>query len=140
MKKAFLTIVAFATSLLVAAQHKIKFSYDAAGNRVAREAAVPKLKVAQGKAQAQSANERMPVSLEGVTHSYAQGVIRVNVPALPNGSSCELYVYSAAGALVFHGAAVVGTNEISITHCADGVYLVKAVAGENTSAWKIVKR
>lgn len=107
---------------------------------MAREAAVPKLKVAQGKAQAQSANERMPVSLEGVTHSYAQGVIRVNVPALPNGSSCELYVYSAAGALVFHGAAVVGTNEISIAHCADGVYLVKAVAGENTSAWKIVKR
>jgi len=49
MKKAFLTIVAFATSLLVAAQHKIKFSYDAAGNRVAREAVIPKLKVAQAK-------------------------------------------------------------------------------------------
>ena len=49
MKKAFLTIVAFATSLLVAAQHKIKFSYDAAGNRVAREAMIPKLKVAQAK-------------------------------------------------------------------------------------------
>ena len=135
MKKAFLTIVAFATSLLVAAQHKIKFSYDAAGNRVAREAVVPKLKVAQGKAQAQSAG-----NLEEVTHSYAQGIIRVNVPMLPNGSSCELYVYSAAGALVYRGTAVVGTNEISIAHCADGVYLVKAVVGENTSAWKIVKR
>ena len=116
MKKAFFTIAAFATSLLVAAQHKIKFSYDAAGNRVAREAVVPKSKVAQAKAQTQSANERMP------------------------GSSCELYVYSAAGALVYRGTAVVGTNEISITHCADGVYLVKAVVGENTSAWKIVKR
>ena len=53
MKKAFLTIAAFATSLLVAAQHKIKFSYDAAGNRVAREAVVPKSKVAQAKAQTQ---------------------------------------------------------------------------------------
>ena len=53
MKKAFLTIVAFATSLLVAAQHKIKFSYDAAGNRVAREAVVSKSKVAQAKAQTQ---------------------------------------------------------------------------------------
>jgi len=53
MKKAFFTIAAFATSLLVAAQHKIKFSYDAAGNRVAREAVVPKSKVAQAKAQTQ---------------------------------------------------------------------------------------
>ena len=53
MKKAFFTIAAFATSLLVAAQHKIKFSYDAAGNGVAREAVVPKSKVAQAKAQTQ---------------------------------------------------------------------------------------
>ena len=53
MKKAFLAIVAFATLLLVAAQYKIKFSYDAAGNRVAREAVVSKSKVAQAKAQTQ---------------------------------------------------------------------------------------
>lgn len=53
MKKAFLAIVAFATLLLVAAQHKIKFSYDAAGNRVAHEAVVSKSEVAQAKAQTQ---------------------------------------------------------------------------------------
>lgn len=140
MKKVFLTVVAFATSLLVAAQHKIKFSYDATGNRVAREAVIPKTKAMQAKVQPQSINERMAESMDGITHSYEQGIIRVNVPTLPNGGSCELYVYSAAGALVYHGAAAIGINEISIAHCADGVYLVKAVVGENTSAWKIVKR
>ena len=124
-------------------QNKVIFAYDAAGNRTSRT-----IDMSSKSAPQQDTQEEQPAGfseiLAGVRITIypnpTDGLIKVDIQDLPEGETATLNLYSLSGVLILSKEKVTASTEINITGQADGVYLLKIVAGKEQSEWKIIKK
>ena len=126
------------------AQNRIKYVYDAAGNRVRREAAVSIQKamarrpavVSEEKTQSDMLRER---SIK-IWPNPTDGPLRINISGGGENDKCSLDVYTPLGALILTKQVVNGVADIDISCCSAGVYLIKIIVNNSLTTWKIVKK
>ncbi len=117
----------------------VRYSYDAAGNRVRREIVVsssPSLSPKKQTTYTDNLSEDYKVKL----HYTGNSQIRVEVIALGNIPEGTLEVYSASGIKVLATTIEQGNALVDLGSHRNGVYVLNInIDGEQTS-WKITKK
>ena len=129
---------------VVFAQDRIRYVYDAAGNRVRREAAASVQKamarrqvvVSEEKTQSDMLRERSI----NVGPNLTGGLLRVSISGIGENDKCSLCIYTPQGALILTKQVKGGSADIDISNSPAGVYLIKIAANNSSTTWKIVKK
>ena len=126
------------------AQDRIKYVYDAAGNRVRREAAVSVQKAMTRRQTVVSEEKTQPDMLRErsikIGPNPTDCLLRISISGIGENDKCSLDVYTPLGALILTKQVVNGVAEIDISSCSAGVYLIKITVNNSQTTWKIVKK
>lgn len=134
------------------ASQRVQYSYDAAGNRVLRKAAMPAFAQPQIKSfgsAAQDAAAAQPNMLEAsppkakstVYPNPTSGLLVVNIAGGDPLTEVQVLLYSISGALVRQWPATAGSSTLDISEQPPGVYIVRIDKGDGQpESWRIVKK
>lgn len=126
------------------AQDRIRYVYDAAGNRVRREAAVSVQKAMARRLAVVSEETSQPDMLRErsirILPNPTDGLLRASISGDGENGECSLYVYTPQGALILAKQVKNGSTDIDISNCPAGVYLIKITVNNSSTTWKIVKK
>ena len=125
-------------------QNKVSYGYDAAGNRISRTIVI----AAPLKSAPAPAVEEQPTvyseTLSGVELKIypnpTDGLLKVEIHNLPENQTAGIWLYNMSGKLVTSFKGVTGFATVDISGQPQGTYLMKIVAGEYQTEWKIIKK
>jgi hypothetical protein len=147
MKKAkfiiFLILMLYAT--ISEAQTKVGFSYDVISNRVKREI-IRKSSVANKFSNSISASSIKPVSerIDGMEITIypnpTLGQLSVEITCMPQNTSGEITIYNMEGKLMQHQKKLETLNQLDLSTCLAGIYILRIKIEKKVSEWKIVKK
>jgi len=146
-----LGITGFTVCDKMQAQNPVTYGYDASGNRMSRvivftskaQAPLPK---AEATAEEEPAEEKVYTEMlknfsVRIYPNPTKGDLTVEIQQLPDGQTANLKLYNMSGKLIhhknnFHG----GIEKFNISKHPAGIYVLKIVAGDSSTEWKIVKK
>lgn len=129
-------------SMLHAQQDKVTYRYDAAGNRISR------IIVISSRSATDSIREEQPVVYTEkfmdiqlkIYPNPTDGRLKVELYNLPEGQTAQIWLYAMSGQLITSFQNVSHTVNVDISDQPAGIYLMKIVAGEYRTEWKIIKK
>lgn len=138
--KSTITVLAFVASLYASAQ-AVRYSYDAAGNRVRREIVINQQNAPQHEAPPAYYTESLSDDYRIKIHPNSQnGTIRVEVIAATGSKEGSVAAYSLSGAKVGLFPVENGNAYVDLSDAPNGVYILHIDVNGNTTDWKIIKR
>jgi uncharacterized protein YcfL len=146
MMKTIQLILFFTALLLVScdanAQNKVSYGYDDAGNRISRIIVMeePVLSAAETEGEATVYSEVLAKLQIKIYPNPTQGLLRIEIDNLPPNVSARIALYQLSGKLVTLQQNVTHSTEMNITGQPAGIYLLKIIAGEEQTEWKIIKK
>jgi hypothetical protein len=121
-------------------QDKITYAYDAAGNRISRTLVIDQLRADE------QIEEEPTVYSEVLSDLYihiypnpTSGLIRIEIQNLPFDETANITLYQLSGKLITSKRTSEST-EIDITGQPSGIYILRIVAGDAQTEWKIIKK
>jgi len=127
------------------AQTKVGFSYDVISNRVKREI-IRKSSVANKFSNSISASSIKPVSerIDGMEITIypnpTLGQLSVEITCMPQNTSGEITIYNMEGKLMQHQKKLETLNQLDLSTCLAGIYILRIKIEKKVSEWKIVKK
>lgn len=137
----FLLILSVAICAVSIHADRILYTYDASGNRVQsnREIIIRSDSLAQD-------SDRLPrhheLSLHKITihPNPTYGKLGVEITGTESLAGASITIYSPSGSIVYQDNELDVVNEIDLTQCPNGVYiLIIRMANGEASNWKIIK-
>ena len=123
-------------------QNTVSYGYDAAGNRISRVIIFPPLK-----SDSESQDESPVVYSEVLSDIEVKiypnpttGLLKVEIRNLPEKQTAGIRLYNLSGKLVTSHKGITDFVNINISSQPPGIYLMKIVAGEYQTEWKIIKK
>jgi len=123
-------------------QNTVSYGYDAAGNRISRTIVIPPLRSAP-----ESQDEQPVVYSETLSDielkiypNPTDGLLKVEIRNLPEKQTAGVWLYNLSGKLVTSHKGITDFVNINISSQPPGIYLMKIVAGEYQTEWKIIKK
>lgn len=122
-------------------QDKVTYRYDAAGNRISRTIVI-------SSRAAEQPEEEQPVIYSEkfsdiqlkIYPNPTDGRLKVELYNLPEGQTAQIWLYAMSGQLITSFKEVRSTVNVDISGQPAGIYLMKIVAGEYQTEWKIIKK
>lgn len=139
----FFSLMLYAT--ISEAQTKVGFSYDVTSNRVKREI-IRKSSVANKFSNSISASSIKPVSgrideMELTIYpNPTLGQLSVEITSMPQNTSGEITIYNMEGKLMQHQKKLKTLNQLDLSTCQAGIYILRIKIEKKVSEWKIVKK
>lgn len=133
----------FSVTLSMSAQNKIKYSYDAAGNRTKREIVIKPQKSPEAphKAPRGKNNRGFDGKYTADIHNNDDGNrIVASVNGLNTDDRCRIDMYSVQGELVMQRDMDNGSTVIDMGNMQNGVYLMRITINGMSETWKITKK
>ncbi len=124
-------------------QTKVSYGYDAAGNRVSRTIVITQLKSAPAPEQEEHTtvySEMLSGIKLDIYPNPTDGLLKVEIHNLPEGQTAGIMLYNLSGQLILTKKGIEKSAEIDISNQQAGTYLMKIVAGEYQTEWKIIKK
>jgi hypothetical protein len=134
-------------------QNSIGFGYDAAGNRISRTIVYPVWGTLREEIQEETAEEpeeepNKPAEYSEVLSDLiiriypnpTEGLIRIKIENLPVEIMANITLYQLSGKLITSKRNVTASTEIDITNQPAGIYLLRIVAGDKQTEWRIIKK
>ncbi|MBR5706918.1 MAG: T9SS type A sorting domain-containing protein [Bacteroidaceae bacterium] len=118
---------------------RILFTYDASGNRVYSE---KEILIRGDESQDDDKKPRhQDLSLCHITihPNPTEGQLSVEIIGAESFDGASITIYSASGSIVYYDNSLDNENEIDLTPCPRGIYLLIIRIGGETSSWKIVR-
>lgn len=118
---------------------RILYTYDSSGNRTrARKEIVLR---GEGSQEEDSQPRRESLSLRRVTiyPNPTQGEFRVEITGGESFDGASITIYGASGNVIYYDGEIEMTNDINLTPCSRGIYLMIIRIDGETSSWKIIK-
>ena len=118
---------------------RILFTYDASGNRVYSE---KEILIRGDESQDDDKKPRhQDLSLCHITihPNPTDGQLSVVIIGAESFEGSSITIYSASGSIVYYDNSLDYENEIDLTPCPRGIYLLIIRIGGETSSWKIVR-
>ena len=121
----------------------ISFSYDVAGNRIKRE-----LVILPGKKDKSDTTHIPPTMQKDSLGNIAvnlypnptQGHLTITINAKSTGALADVYVFDLSGKMMDHKQInTTSSTDLDMTNYSPGIYQLKLIADNKTSAWKIIK-
>lgn len=139
MRLIIAVMLTIATSL--SAQNKIKYSYDAAGNRTKKEIVIEPDKTPENKLNSPINRNKNGFSDRYKTEIHADNErkrIVTSIKGITTGDKCHIEMLSTNGALIMRYNTKNGNAVIDMTNMQDGIYLLKITINRETNTWKII--
>lgn len=115
------------------------FYYDASGNRVYCEKEI----LIRGDESQDSDRKprRQDLSLCHITiyPNPTEGQLRVEITGAESLEGTSITIYSASGSVIYYNNTIDFVNDMDLTPCPNGIYLLMIRMGGDTSSWKIIK-
>ena len=138
-------LVFFATVCLplLHSQNTVSYGYDAAGNRISRVIEMNFLK------SAPAPQEEQPVAVYSemlsdielkIYPNPTDGLLKVEIRNLPEDQTADIQIYNLSGKQISTHRGISDYTTIDISAQPQGIYLMKIVAGEYRTEWKIIKK
>ncbi len=122
-------------------QTKVTFGYDAAGNRISRTIVISQLKSAPAPEEHTTVYSEMLSGIKlNIYPNPTDGILKVEILNLPDKQTADIMLYNLSGQLIFTKKGIEESTEIDISNQQAGTYLMKIVAGEYQTEWKIIKK
>ena len=123
-------------------QDKVSYRYDAAGNRISRTI------IFSSKSSPTPVKEEQPVvyseMLSGIELKIypnpTEGLLQVEIRNLPKDKPANIWIYDLSGKLISSFKDVGDNVSIDISSQPAGMYVMRIVAGEQRTEWKIIKK
>lgn len=138
------------------AQSKVTYAYDAAGNRISRTIVIQaQLRAAEEEVEKEETeieeeveeieeptiySEVLSELLIKIYPNPTQGLLHIEIENLPPDVTARIALYQLTGKLITARENITSSTEIDITGQVPGVYILKIVAGENQTEWRIIKK
>lgn len=119
---------------------RIQYTYDASGNRVQAER-----QILLRETGADSDNDSRPLRHEINNHSITicpnptEGRFSVEITGFELVEKSSITIYNMTGSIVYFNSQPDALNEIDLTICPRGMYLMVIRLDAGTSSWKIIK-
>jgi len=130
----FLSIVS-----LTAHADRITYTYDASGNRTYSQKEI----IIRGSHSNDGDRDprRQDLSLHRITiyPNPTEGRFSVEITGDGTLEGASITIYGATGSIVYYDDEVDAENDIDITPCTNGIYLLIIRVDGETSSWKIIK-
>jgi hypothetical protein len=143
IKLILLFVSAFLLHAFSNAQSKVSYGYDLAGNRISRTIVVQSL-LRSGTEEPQEEpatySEVLSELMIRIYPNPTQGLLHIEIENLPTEVKAQVALYHLSGTLVTVKEDVSRNTEIDITQQEAGIYLLKILAGEQQTEWKIIKK
>ena len=131
-------------SALLHSQNKVSYGYDKAGNRISR---VIKFDQTRSATTSDEEEEQPIVYSEKLSDielkiypNPTEGLLTVKIYNLPENQTAHIWLYNLSGNLVTSFKDVSDEVSINLSNQPEGTYLMKIVAGEYQTEWKIIKK
>lgn len=144
MRKMVILLSLTLLPIALSAQKRMRYMYDASGNRIRREIVMEKM-ATRAKKQSSMSQERM---FAEVIHNHAvkippnptEGILSVSIGGLNKNDHCTVGVYTIPGIEILRTQAHADEVAIDIRHQPAGVYLLRITINEKSTTWKIIKK
>ena len=145
--KTYVKILLFCISFLLTgmqglySQKKVNYEYDTAGNRISRTIEIIK-PVAPAPPEAPPAvyTEELKEFALKIYPNPTEGLLNVEIRNLPKDTKAAVWLYDMSGKLIKSYKEVSDFVQINISNQPSGIYLLKIIAGESQTEWKIIKK
>lgn len=137
MKRILLGILSI-LPLSVLAQ-TLSYSYDAMGNRIAREIVISK-KAAPLKDSTSYMSEVLSERTVKIYPNPTRGQLKVEIPIQEGQLIPQFKIYSSSGQLIHSVKATSSTTSFDLSSTPNGLYLLHVIIGKEESTWKIIKK
>jgi len=127
----------------LSAQHRIIYSYDAAGNRTKKEIVTEPQKAPGNRQNAPRGRNNTGFTGRHDAEIHAQDdgrCIVTSIKGLTTGDRCHIEMYSALGAMVMRRDAGNGITVLDMDNMQSGVYLLRVAINDEAKTWKITKK
>ena len=118
----------------------ITYEYDNAGNRISRKL------VTMLRSDVAEENEEVTTYMEVIEDleikifpNPTNGIIYIELQNLSNSSLADIALYQLSGMLIDRKENIHFSTEFNITDQPAGIYILKIIAGDKQSEWKIIK-
>jgi len=125
---------------MLQAQDKVKYGYDAAGNRISRTIVLaPRTTPVEETKPVVYTEVLKDIQLK-IYPNPTTGMLKVEIINQPEGQTAQIWLYAMSGQLIKTFKDVSHTVSIDISAQPAGIYLMNFVAGEYRTEWKIIKK
>ena len=131
-------LLALVSPFMIVSQD-IRFSYDAAGNRVKREI-VMEAKALDTKSTTDCFSESIAKKDIKIYPNPTDGIIKVEISVFDDTDICEISIFNASGQLLLSRTASSSITEVDIVSQPKGIYIMRISLNGNDSIWKIIKK
>ena len=149
-----LLFLAVLCSQMLHSQNTISYGYDLAGNRISRTIKMPGLKSApapqpQAVVEDEEAEEEQPPVVYSemlsdieikIYPNPTDGFLKVEIRNLPEGQTADIRLFDMSGRSISAYREIRDFVEVDISGQPTGTYLMRIVAGEYRTEWKIIKK
>ncbi len=144
MKRFYLLFYLALLPVVCSAQGRIRYSYDASGNRIKREIvmSVPKAmaKEQNFSQEDQNFSDMLRDHSIKIYPNPTEGVLKICISGLKETDKCLLEVYTLQGAQILTEIVKTDNIDINISDQPTGIYLLKITINNNSTTWKIIKK
>jgi hypothetical protein len=125
---------------------RIKFAYDAAGNRISRTLhyvsnAPARSPENTAETEEQEFHSEVINKIEiRIFPNPTQGMLKVEIDNLPSEVLANIALYDFSGRLIEAKPEVDFSAEFNLTSQPAGIYIMRIIAGEERTSWKIIKQ
>ena len=134
----------FATIFLqtLHSQDRISYGYDSAGNRISRIIVISGLRAAEeNQEEALKVYSEVLQNLEiRIYPNPTEGMLYIEMSGLPEDKGVQFSLYNLSGKLLINKNSSLGNETFDLTGQPQGTYILRIIAGENKSEWKIIKK
>ena len=126
------------------AQGKIRYTYDAAGNRIRRTAAKAVQKARSGRAVADAGCQTTAGASQGhavkIYPNPTDGAVNISIGGLGVAEHCVLDLCTPQGILVLEKEVKADDITLDLSDRPSGIYLLTVTIDNTPTTWKIIKR
>ena len=144
MKRFYLLFYLALLPVVCTAQGRIRYSYDASGNRIKREIvmSVPKAmaKEQNFSQEDQNFSDMLRDHSIKIYPNPTKGALRICISGLKGTDKCSLEVYTTLGVQILTKKVEADNIDINISNQPNGVYLLQITINGQSTTWKIVKQ
>ena len=127
--------------MLHAQQDKVKYGYDAAGNRISRTIVLaPRSTPAPIEEKPVVYTEVFSDIQVKIYPNPTDGRLKMEIFNLPEGQTANIWIFTMNGRLIRSFKDVSNMVNIDISGQPAGVYVMNIIAGEFRTEWKIIKK
>ena len=132
------------TSLLCAFANSINadrviYNYDASGNRTRARKEILLRGEDSPEDDSQPRHESLSLRRVTIYPNPTEGELIIEITGGDSFEGASITIYAASGGVVYYNEEINTVNEIDLTPCLRGMYLIMIRIDGETSSWKIIK-